>query len=66
MRRLAALALVAFTVAGALHWLADRDSGVPAEANGHSDDADRADRLKQRIAAARRRLRDELDSVRGE
>jgi hypothetical protein len=43
-----------------------RERGVASSGNGHSADAERVEMLRERIAAARRRLRDELDSVRGE
>jgi hypothetical protein len=43
-----------------------RERGVASLGNGHSADEERVQMLRERIAAARRRLRDELDSVRGE
>jgi hypothetical protein len=43
-----------------------RELGVASSGNGHSADAERVEMLRERIAAARQRLRDELDSVRGE
>jgi len=66
MRRLVVASVIAFAAAAAAHWYWHRDDGVPAETNGHSSDAERTAALKQRIAAARRRLQDEFDSVRGE
>jgi hypothetical protein len=66
MRRLATIAVLTFAAAAAAHAYWRRDQGVPAETNGHSSDEDRAAVLRDRIAAARRRLRDEFDSVRGE
>jgi hypothetical protein len=66
MARLVKIAVVAAIAAAVAHYLYDRDEAVPATGNGHSSDADRTAMLKQRIAAARKRLRDEPDSVRGE
>jgi hypothetical protein len=66
MRRLATIAVLAFGAAAAAHLYWHRDHGVPAEGNGHSADEDRAAALRERIAAARRRLHDEFDSVRGD
>jgi hypothetical protein len=67
MRRLVVVSATALTVAAAAHALSRRRRGdVPAEGNGHSSDADRTAALKARIAAARRRLQDELGNVRGE
>jgi hypothetical protein len=66
MRRLATLTVLAVAVAAAAHLYRNRGEDVPAEGNGHSGDADRTAMVRDRIAAARRRLRDELDSVRGE
>ena len=34
--------------------------------NGHTADEARIEMLRERIAAARRRLRDEVDTIRGE
>jgi hypothetical protein len=67
MRRLvvvSATVLAVAVVAGVL--FRPRRQDVPAEGNGHSPDADRTAALKARIAAARRRLQDEFDNVRGE
>jgi hypothetical protein len=66
MRRLATIAVLALAGAAAAYVYRTRDSGVPAQGNGHSPDADRTAALKERIAAARRRLRNEIDSVRGD
>lgn len=66
MSRLVKIAVLAVAAAVVAHYLYDRDEAVPASGNGHSNDADRTAVLKERISAARRRLRDELDSVRGE
>jgi len=66
MRRLATIAALTLAAAAAAYAYRERDRGVPAAGNGHSADADRTAALKERIAAARRRLRDEIDSVRGE
>jgi hypothetical protein len=67
MRRLAVVFATALAVAAVAHVLfRQRRRGVSAEGNGHSSDADRTAALKARIAAARRRLQDELDNVRGE
>lgn len=66
MRRLATFIVLAFAVAAAAHLYRHRGGGVPAEGNGHTDDAGRTAMVRDRIAAARRRVRDEFDSVRGE
>ena len=66
MSRLVKIAVLAAAVAAIAHYLYDRDEAVPASGNGHSGDDDRTEMLRQRIAAARQRLRDEFDSVRGE
>jgi len=66
MSRLVKIAVLAVAAAAVAHYLYDRDEAVPASGNGHSSDADRTAVLKERIAAARQRLRDELDSVRGD
>ena len=67
MRRLVVVSATVLTVAAVAHLLSrQRHDDVPAEGNGHSSDVDRTAALKARIAAARRRLQDELDNVRGE
>jgi hypothetical protein len=65
MRRLIGIALVAAGAAAAVRELARRRHHVASSGNGHSADAERVEMLRERIAAARRKLRDELDSVRG-
>ena len=66
MRRLLTLAVIAAAAAAAARHLSSRrEQPVVAEGNGHAADEDRMAMLRDRIAAARRRLRDELDSVRG-
>jgi hypothetical protein len=65
MRWILALLLGAATAAAAAY-LADRREPIAASGNGHSGDEDRRTMLRERIARARGRLRDELDSVRGE
>ena len=66
MSHLVKIAVLAVAAAAVAHYLYDRDDGVPAAGNGHSSDADRTAMLKERISAARRRLRDELDTVHGD
>jgi hypothetical protein len=66
MRRLIGAAIAAAAVAAAARVYLMRERGVALSGNGHSADAERVAMLRERIAAARRRLRDELDSVRGE
>jgi hypothetical protein len=66
MGRVIGLMLAATAVAAAAWLYLTRERGVVAAGNGHSADAERVEMLRERIAAARRRLRDELDSVRGE
>jgi hypothetical protein len=63
---MATIAVLGFAAAAAAHLYWHRDSRVPSEGNGHSADEHRAAALRERIAAARRRLHDEFDSVRGE
>lgn len=65
VRRIVVLAVLAAVAAAAVRALS---GGVPvaAEGNGHSGDEDRRSALRERISAARRRVRDELDSVRGD
>jgi hypothetical protein len=66
MRRVIGLLLAVTAVAAAVRVYLSRERGVVAAGNGHSADTERVEMLRERIAAARRRLRDELDSVRGE
>jgi hypothetical protein len=67
MRRLVVVSATVLAVAAVAHLLSrQRRQDVPAEGNGHSSEVDRTAALKARIAAARRRLQDELDNVRGE
>jgi hypothetical protein len=66
MRRLIGAAIAAAAVAAAARVYLARERGVASSGNGHSADTERVEMLRERIAAARRRLRDELDSVRGE
>jgi hypothetical protein len=66
MRRLIGAAIAAAAVAAAVRVYVTRERGVASSGNGHSADTERVEMLRERIAAARRRLRDELDSVRGE
>ena len=66
MGRLIGAAIAAAAVAAAAWMYLTRERGVVSSGNGHSADHERVEMLRERIAAARRRLRDELDSVRGE
>ena len=66
MRWILALLLGAAAVAAAVAYLAERREPIAASGNGHSGDEDRRTMLRERIASARSRLRDELDSVRGD
>jgi len=65
MRRLIGIALLAAAAAATARELVQRRRHVSATGNGHAADAERVEMLRERIAAARRKLRDELDSVRG-
>jgi hypothetical protein len=65
MRRLVGIAVVLAAVAAVVRLLSSRDAPVAATGNGHSADEERVEMLRERIGAARRRLRDEFDSVRG-
>jgi hypothetical protein len=65
MRRLIGIAVVTAAAAAAVRELARRKRHVASTGNGHSADQERVEMLRERIAAARRRLRDELDTVRG-
>ncbi|HYX87019.1 MAG TPA: hypothetical protein VE777_18780 [Gaiellales bacterium] len=66
MRRIIAVAVIAAAAAAVMRYVAEYGQQVAASGNGHSGDQGRRDLLRARIAAARARLRDELDSVRGE
>jgi len=46
-------------------YLAFRSAPVASSGNGHAADAERVEMLRERIGAARRRIRDEFDTVRG-
>ena len=59
------IAVVLAAVAAIVRVLARREAPVAASGNGHSADEERVEMLRERIGAARRRLRDEFDSVRG-
>jgi hypothetical protein len=65
MRRLIGIAVIAATAAVIARLLTNRDDPVAASGNGHTADRERVEMLRERIGAARRRLRDEFDSVRG-
>ena len=65
MRRLLGIAVIAAAVAAAVKLLTARDRTVAASGNGHTADEERVEMLRERISAARQRLRDEFDSVRG-
>jgi endonuclease YncB( thermonuclease family) len=56
----------AAAAAAAAAYLSERGEPIAAAGNGHSGDESRRSMLRERIASARDRLRDELDSVRGE
>jgi hypothetical protein len=66
MRRLLGLALIVAAAAAAARGLSRRFDHVAATGNGHAADEERLAMLRARIGAARRRLQDEIDSVRGE
>jgi hypothetical protein len=66
MRRIFGLAVILAAAAAAATALARRFDHVSASGNGHAADEERIEMLRQRISAARRRLQDEIDSVRGE
>jgi hypothetical protein len=65
MRRVIGIAVIVAAAAAAVRLLAGRDAPVSASGNGHAADEERVEMLRERIGAARRRLRDEFDSVRG-
>jgi hypothetical protein len=66
MRRIFGLAVILAAAAAAATALARRFDHVSASGNGHAADEERIEMLRRRISAARRRLQDEIDSVRGE
>jgi hypothetical protein len=70
MRRLVGIGLVAAAAAVAavaVRALRGRSpAGVSTPGNGHAADEARIAMLRERIAAARRRLRNEVDTIRGE
>lgn len=66
MRWILALLLGTAAAAATAAYLANRREPIAASGNGHSGDEGRRSMLRERIASARNRLRDELDSVRGE
>ena len=66
MRWILAILLGAAAAAAAAAYLSERGEPIAAAGNGHSGDESRRSMLRERIASARGRLRDELDSVRGE
>jgi hypothetical protein len=66
MRWILALLLGAAAAAATTAYLANRREPIAAAGNGHSGDESRRTMLRERIASARGRLRDELDSVRGD
>jgi hypothetical protein len=65
MRRVIGIAVIVAAAAAAVRLLTGRDAPVAASGNGHAADQERVEILRERIGAARRRLRDEFDSVRG-
>jgi hypothetical protein len=66
MRWILAILLGTAAAAAAAAYLAERREPIAASGNGHSGDENRRSVLRERIARARGRLRDELDSVRGD
>jgi hypothetical protein len=65
MRRVIGIAVIASAAGLAVRYMAGRRDVVAWEGNGHSRDENRMAMLRARIVAARRRVRDEFDSVRG-
>ena len=66
MRRVIPIAAVAaLGVAAAAHLIAHRGRPVDVSGNGHAPASDRTVQLRTRLAGVRRRLRDELDALRG-
>ena len=66
MRWILGLLLGAAAAVAAAAYVANRGKPIAASGNGHSGDEGRRSMLRERIASARGRLRDELDSVRGD
>jgi len=66
MRRLFGLAVIALAVAITVRGLLSRGSAVESSSNGHSSDEPRVAMLRERIAAAHRKVRGESDIVLGE
>jgi hypothetical protein len=66
VRRLLGVAFLAFAGLAVLRALKARGGAVASEGNGHPADRDRVELLRERIDAARKRLQDEIDSVRGQ
>jgi hypothetical protein len=65
MRRLIGIVVIAAAAVAVARLLTSRSAPVAASGNGHTADEQRVEMLRERIGAARRRLRDEFDSVRG-
>jgi hypothetical protein len=65
MRRLLGIVVISAVVAAIVRLLAGRSAPVASSGNGHAADAERVEMLRERIGAARRRIRDEFDTVRG-
>ena len=65
MRRLLGIVVITAAAAAAVRFLVGRSAPVAASGNGHAADAERVEMLRERIGAARRRIRDEFDTVRG-
>lgn len=67
MRRLLGIGVLAAGIAVAVRAYRSRSGqSVPTSGNGHAADEARIAMLRDRIDAARRRLRDEVDTIRGE
>ena len=65
MRRLVGIVVITAAAVVAARYLAGRAAPVAASGNGHAADEERVEMLRERIGAARRRIRDEFDTVRG-
>jgi hypothetical protein len=65
MRRVIGIVVITVAAAAVAKLLAARSAPVAASGNGHAADAERVEMLRERIGAARRRIRDEFDTVRG-
>jgi hypothetical protein len=66
VRRLLGVAFLAFAGLAVLRALKARGGDVASAGNGHPADRDRVELLRERIDAARKRLQDEIDNVRGQ